>query len=194
MAGIQNERSAWLARNILPYEGAIRARIAAWRMPKFIDVDDIIQETYSKMASLDEVTHILNPKAYFTSAARNVFLIRVRREKVVSITSLFEVNYAEFSSEDPQPDQEAADRQQLYQLGRAIQALPEPARSVLELRVSGDLGYRQIGDRVGLSENAVQKLMTKSLKALAQQIGRNSGPETGADRPLHRLRVVDGNG
>src|SRR3546814_3068072 len=51
---------AWIAREIIPHEVAIRKWLAR-RWSHVIDVDDVIQEAYCRIANLASVDHIDNP-------------------------------------------------------------------------------------------------------------------------------------
>ena len=66
-------RARWLERHILPHEEALRA----WLHKKTtvgLDVDDIVQETYAILASLDSVENIQYPKTYAVKVAVSVIL------------------------------------------------------------------------------------------------------------------------
>src|SRR5690606_368265 len=81
-------RAAWLSRNILPHEPALRQQLVRWRIPHDMDVNDVIQEAYAKLATLETVEDIKNPKAYFYQVARSIILMHVRRSRVVSIQAV----------------------------------------------------------------------------------------------------------
>jgi RNA polymerase sigma-B factor len=49
---------------------------------------------------------------------------------------------------------------------RAIAALPERDREILKLRYSSDLSQAEIGERVGISQMQVSRLLTRSLTTL----------------------------
>jgi RNA polymerase sigma-70 factor (ECF subfamily) len=58
----------WVAREILPHEGRVRAWLSRqWRGA--IDIDDVVQEAYCRLSALASVDHIENPLAYFRRTA-----------------------------------------------------------------------------------------------------------------------------
>ena len=185
MAGefdFSNSRAVWLNRNVLPHEPALRAQLSRWGVPDDLDVNDVVQETYAKLASLDEVESIRNPKAYFFQIARSIILMHVRRSRVVSIQAVEQIERLGVASDVPGPDVEVSDRQQLHLLARMIAELPGASRSAMTLRLVHELSHREIGARLGMSANAVQKNLAKTLSAFMRQLGRGGTDAAEASR------------
>ena len=166
------ERALWLSRNILPQEFSIRRIIGKWRIPQGLDVDDIVQEGYAKIAALPSVSHITSPKSYFLQIARSIILMHVRRAKLISIDVLADMEHLNVSEDEPSPETQASDREQLRLLAEAVAQLGEPHRSVFVMRMIHELSYMAIGQVLSLSDNAVQKIMTRNVRNLAEKIGR----------------------
>lgn len=172
MAGIGRDRALWLARHVLPHEPGLRAQLARWRLPDDLEADDIVQECYSRVAALESVEGIRNPRAYFYSIAHRTILMHVRHSRVVSIRSVDDFDSYELPADEPSPEEQVSDREQLHLLALAVAKLPEPGRRAFLLRVVEELPHREIGNRLGLSDNAVQKSVAKSLKLLGDLLGR----------------------
>jgi len=170
-ANFPNQRVAWLSRHILPHEPALRAQLSRWRVPDDLDDDDVIQESYARLATLEDVDAIRNPKAYFFQIARSIILMHVRRSRVVSIQAVERIEQLGIASEEPGPDVQAADRQQLHLLATMIAALPSSSRMAMTLRLVHELSHREIGERLGMTANAVQKCLAKTLSTFIQQLG-----------------------
>ena len=76
---------AWIAREIIPHEVAIRKWLAR-RWSHVIDVDDVIQEAYCRIANLASVDHIDNPGGYFHQTASAVVTDQMRRAGIINFT------------------------------------------------------------------------------------------------------------
>lgn len=177
-----NDRALWLSRNILPHEPALRAQLARWRVPDDLEADDVIQETYAKLATLTGVEEIRNPKAYFFQTARSIILMHVRRSRVVSIQAVEQIERLAVASDSPGPDVQASDRQQLHLLATMIGQLPSTSRKAMIMRLVHELSHREIGDRLGMTPNAVQKCLAKSLSTFVRQLGRGGIGSSEASR------------
>lgn len=172
---ISHERTVWLARHALPNETALRVQLARWTMPPELDADDVVQEVYAKLAGLDDVARINYPRAYMITMARNIVGMHMRRGRIVPITAIEDFERIEVADQTPNPERQASDRQQLNLLANAVSDLPEKRRTAFLLRTVDDLPYHEIGRRLRMSENAVQKSIALSLKFLADRLGHGGG-------------------
>jgi len=180
MRGVSDQRALWLARHILPLEPALRAFLMRMRLPQDLDVDDVVQEAYSKLAAMESVDDIQNPRTYAFSIARTIVLMHIRRSKVVSIRAVDDIETYPVAADDPSPEQQASDRQQLHLLGLAVAELPDPSRKAFQLRMIDELSHKEIAARMGITENAVQKNIAKSIGLLLKKLGRGGNISAGA--------------
>lgn len=178
----------WLARHILPHEPALRQQLARWRLPDDLEADDVVQECYSRLASMDSVADIRTPRNYLYSVARTMILMHVRHSRVVSIRSVDNLESYDLPADEPSPEQQASDREQLHLLALAVSKLPEPGRRAFLMRVIDELPHREIGERLGLTDNAVQKSVAKSLRLLSSLLGRGGTDVRGASMPVTPTR------
>ena len=110
--------------------------------------EEITQEAFfrafSKTASFrnesDEVT-------WLCAIARNCFVDEQRRR------SRTEPIPETLPAGDTNVEQEVTDRDSSFRIHTALHAIEEPYREVFELRVFGDLSFRQIGTIFGKTEN-----------------------------------------
>lgn len=149
----------------------LRRWLRGWRLGT-LDVDDIVQETYAVLASRASVDEIRNPRAYCFQTARSVILMHLRRDKVVSIRAVEDLDRLGPVVDDPSPEQQVSDREQLHRLVDALGELPEHGRQAVLLRFVEGLTQREIGSRMGISENAAQKHIVKSVQKLMNIFGR----------------------
>lgn len=172
--GVSNERAAWLARNVLRHEAALRAWLRAKRLVG-LEIDDLVQETYAVLAGLKSVDHITDPRSYAFQVAQSLILQHVRRARVVSILNVAELDRLNIRAEEPLPDVQTSDREALFHLAAAIDALPPRCREAFTLRKIQELSYRDIAARMGVSESTVDKHLTKALGLLMQWFARDGG-------------------
>lgn len=192
MSGISQDRAIWLSRNVLPHEVALRHWLSRWRV-EALDVDDIVQETYAILAGRETVGEIRNPKAYLFQTARSVVLMHLRHAKIVSIRTVEDLDRLDPVADDPSPEQQMSDREQLHRLAKALGQLPEQGRRAVYMRFVEGLSQREIGSRLGISENAAQKHVVKSVEKLAKIFGRG-GRDVVQASTLESKRMLAPNG
>ncbi|MEJ7936152.1 sigma-70 family RNA polymerase sigma factor, partial [Sphingobium sp. AN558] len=98
------------------------------------------------------------------------------------------------AADEPSPEVQVSDREQLHLLAIAVSELPESWRRAFLLRMIDELPYRDIGERLGISDNAVQKLIAKSLGRLITGLGRSVNAGAGASKKKWQQRVREHDG
>lgn len=171
-----NDRSRWLAQNIVPHEPALRRWLRAFSALDDADVDDLVQETYAVLATRPSVDEIVDPRAYAFQTARSLFLQSVRRAKIVSIHSVADLSSLEVPDDAPSPFQHVAGREDLRQIAAAIESMPPQTRRAFTLRRVDGLSQREVAAATNLSENTVEKHIGRGIRILMAQFGRGGKP------------------
>lgn len=176
------ERALWLARYVLPHEPALRAWLQRKRVPG-LEIDDIVQETYTRLSTVQSVADIRDPKTYMFQAAHSIIVSHVRRSRIVPILAVGSLEAFDLISEAPSVEAQASDHQQLQRLAEAIATLPGKIRDVFILRRIHDMPQREVAQRLGLSESTVEKHLSKGLRLLAALFDRSgNGPSRASNR------------
>ena len=138
------DRYHWIATHILPLETQARRWLSRHvRSLGPSDIDDLIQETYSRIWSAD-VSTVRAPRAYLYATLRNLLLEHARHSKIVPMERMGEIDELLIPSEEPGPERRIAARQELEQLRALLDTLPTQCRRVLELRkIHGSHNARQ---------------------------------------------------
>jgi RNA polymerase sigma-70 factor (ECF subfamily) len=188
MTRVTAERELWLARHILPHEAALREQLVRWRLPDDLEADDVVQECYSRLAAMESVAEIQNPRSYFFSIARTTILMHLRRSRVVPIRTVDDLDSFNVILDEPSPEEQASDREQLHLLALAVAKLPDPGRKAFLLRAIDELSHREIGERLGMTGNAVQKSLSKTIQMLGNLLGRGVNADPRASNQLTQSR------
>lgn len=177
MRAIDRERTQWFLRNVLPHEPSLRRWLARAK-PLDLDVDDIIQESYAIFADLEAVDDIRFPRAYLFQVARSVITKHVRRARVVSIQTMDDLTQLDHEDEGPTPERTAIDRDQLRRLAQAIGSMPAKTQEAFVLRRIEGLSQREIAGRMAISENTVEKHISRGLRFLTDWFGNGGKPQS----------------
>jgi RNA polymerase sigma-70 factor (ECF subfamily) len=168
---VSPEVSRWFATEVQPHRPALRAWLLA-RFPTLPDVDDIVQESLSRLVQAREVSPIRSARALLFATARNLALDAVRRQRVVAFEPITD-------DTDPSVLTDAADvvasvtkQQELELLTKAIQSLPERVRQIFTLRTAYGLTQKQIAGKLGVSESTVEKQMAAGIRQCAAFFAR----------------------
>jgi RNA polymerase sigma factor (sigma-70 family) len=170
--------TAWIAREIIPHEAAIRKWLAR-RWGHVIDVEDVIQEAYCRIASLASVDHIDNPGGYFHRTASATVTDMMRRAGIINFTSMTQIEWSNVIDYEPLADRVLETRQEFERVNGLLGALSDTCRKVIELRRVEGLSRKETAERLGVSENDVKNHLVRGLQkimgAIAEQDALSSG-------------------
>ncbi len=161
MPPTDSETARWFAEEVQPHETTLRGylhRIAAWT-----DIDDLVQETYTRLLRVREKGQVRSTRGLLFATARNAARDLFRRRAVAQTTSVGEFETMQVVDEAPAPDEVVSRSQEIELLAAAIAALPERCRAVFVLRRFENLSHRDIAQRLGISEHTVEVQLTKAL-------------------------------
>lgn len=150
------DRIAWLAAHILPYEPALRAWLRQYA-PANLDPDAVIQETYGELVRLPAVDQICSPCTLAFDIARAIVLRSLGSEPAAPVTQPDRDGVCE----DPAPPARAAD---------LLAALPNPCREIFVLRKVEGLSQREAAQRLGVSEDAVERRLAKAIRGMMRAV------------------------
>jgi RNA polymerase sigma factor (sigma-70 family) len=183
MGDTVRERALWVARNILPHEPVIRAWLKRGHLYG-LDIDDVIQEMYARIVSLDQLEAIRHPKRYAFQTANSIIVDHVRRARVVSINSVGDLDDLGLAAPDASPEEQVTFRDEIREVAEALATLPERCRETLILRRVEGLSQRATAERLGVSEKAIEKYMARGVLMLMSRFGRGgkslAGPSNSA--------------
>lgn len=156
--------AVWVAREIVPHEARVRRWLARSRLSPE-DIDEVMQEAYCRIAMLPSVDHIDRPLAYMFAITRNLLLRRLKRQQVVVLEAVSEIET--WRDEDtPSPEDQTASRMSYERVLEIIARLPERCRKVVELRKIEGWSQKEIAAHLGMTEKAVEKQVWVGVRAI----------------------------
>jgi RNA polymerase sigma-70 factor (ECF subfamily) len=174
--------AAWMAREIVPHERAVRGWLSRhWRQT--VDAEDVIQEAYCRIAGLTSVDHIDNPGGYFQRTVRAVAIDLSRRAAVIDFTALSQTEWSTVMDNDPSADRTIEAGQELGRVRRMLAQLSETSRRVIELRRIEGLSRKETAERLGVSEIEVKNDLVRALQKVMRTMAEQDAQMSGDDRP-----------
>ena len=183
MKQTRTEVVAWVGSNIVPHEADLRARLRKMGVPDQ-EISDVVQDAYLSISQMASVSHIRNGRGYFFQTARMALLQRIRRERIVRIDSLTEMQALALEDDDPGPERHVSARLELAHIRLIISDLPTPCREIFELRRIQGMSQRETAERLDVSEHVVESQAARGLKLILNSI---SGGATNA-RPGRKVK------
>ena len=140
---------------------------------KFGDVDDaedVVQETFHKVLTADNLSSIENPRAYLYTAANNLALNRLEKERRHQD---YLVDNEE--GEVPSPDRAFQAQKELESLEAALMELPVKYRRTFLLSRVQHKSYVEISRELNIAVSTVEKHVIKVLRHLRSHLDEEGG-------------------
>ena len=167
----ETEQSRWFVTEVQPHRPALRAWLLA-RFPTLPDVDDLVQESLTRLVRARENGPIGSARALLFTTARNLALDAVRRQQVVRFESITDDTPLSVLADGTDVVETISKQQELELLTKAIQSLPERCRQIFTLRTAYGLTQKEIAARLGLSLSTVEKQMALGIELCAKFFAR----------------------
>lgn len=158
----------WVAREVLVHEPSLRSWLRRAVGPD--EIEDIIQESYCRIANMREISHINNGRAYLFTTAKMIIIERVRRSRVVNIETVAELDKLQLYCEERSPEDIAVARDYLNNVTRLMEQLPERCRKIFLLRKVEGLSQREVAMQLGVTEHIVENDVAKGLSLILKAI------------------------
>ncbi len=178
-AASRRELVKWVATRVMPHEAEIRAWLARSRMTQD-EIDDVIQEAYCRLYALDRFDGIDRPGAYFFSIARNLLLQQLRRQRIVRIDTVAEIEAMAPFDDSPSAERQLNAKLELARLRAVMDGLPERCRRIFEMRKVERLPQKEIAARIGVTEGIVENETRKAMTLILAALKR--GDQEASDR------------
>lgn len=185
-----DSRARWLAQHIVPHERTIRSWLA--RRTRDLDIDDIIQEMYARLASLESIEDIRNPRQYATQTAITVALNLARHARVIPMISLGDFEELGLASLEPSPERTINAQEELRELEAFLQELPPLCRTAFLMRRVEGLSQKEVAEKLKISVKTVEKYMAKSVRFLIEIYGRGGGRAVQVSKEERAGSAVEG--
>lgn len=173
----------WFCREILPHEPILMRFLARkWTHPH--EVQDIRHDIYVRILEAAEKERPTQPKAYMFSIARHILIDRARRNRVVAIDLLEDLDVLNVLVDEKTPERHASGREQLQRLTTLINRLPPRPREVVWMRRIEGLSQKDIAAKLGIAEGTVEKHLVRGIRQLADALfGLQHGEGGGIRQP-----------
>ena len=168
------EVKAWFVREVLPLE-AMLVQFLRKASRNASDVEDLRQEVYTRLyeTAKKEIPGATRPLLF--RIARHLLIDRARREQVVSIEAVENLENLNLAIDEPGPDRTVIAREELRRMQAALDQLPRRFRTAVVMRKVQGLTTREIALRLGIAEKTVEKHLTEGVRALANILYREAG-------------------
>lgn len=137
---------------------------------------ELTQEAYVRLLSFSDQHTIRHPRAFLYQTAKNLALDHLRKDKVQALHVTDFDEAAQVPADQPSAERVLLDRERVDQFLAAMETMPPRSREVFVLHRVHELSYRQIAERLNISESAVEKNIMRALTHCRHALRDGSPP------------------
>jgi RNA polymerase sigma-70 factor (ECF subfamily) len=156
----------WFLREVLPLE-AVLTQYLRHNWQDRATVADLLQEIYVRVYEAACHRRPDSTKSFVFAIAHNLLVDRVRREKVIPIETVDNLEALGVAAETPSPEAQTSARDELRRVQAALDHLPPRARQAFVLFHVEGLTPGEIATRMGISEKTVSWHLNEGVNGLA---------------------------
>lgn len=126
--------------------------------------EDVVQTSFARLAAVENLDAIDNPRAFLYAASRNLVIdyqrhLKTSNQYVEQLQSDLDHQVDEIT-----PERIFIEKQRLQVVVSTLKKMPEKRRSLLLLNRFDGLGFVEIGRKLGISESGVRKHVKRALE------------------------------
>jgi RNA polymerase sigma-70 factor (ECF subfamily) len=163
---VSDSVESWFQREILCHEAALVRFLSRW-LAEPADVQDVRHDIYVRVLEAAERERPRVARAFLFTVARHILIDRNRRNALVRMSPLEDVDSLNVLIDEVTPERQASDEQQLQRLSDLLQRLPPRCRDVVWMRRVENVPQKIIARRLGLAEATVEKHLVRGIRLLA---------------------------
>jgi RNA polymerase sigma-70 factor (ECF subfamily) len=179
----------WLTINFLPHEAELR-RMLRRVCTGPAEIDDVVQETCCRILSMASLDGVRDPKPFVFRAAKNIVLDRIKRDAVVRIEAMANLDDLDLADTAPSPERVVFARSELAWVIGLVANLPERCKNVFRARRIHGLSQQETAETLGLTDGVVEHEMMKAMRLMSDMIARSGvQQEPGDTRSIVKNRA-----
>jgi RNA polymerase sigma factor (sigma-70 family) len=156
---------AWFLREVLPLE-AVLTQFLGHHCRGQTSVADLLQDVYVRVYEAARKQFPENTKSFVFTTAHNLLVDRVRREKIIPIEAVENLEALGIAAEGPGPEAHAEARDELRRLQAALEHVAPRAREAFVLHHAGGLKPGEIAVRMNISVKTVSYHLNEAVQTL----------------------------
>lgn len=160
---------AWFVCEVLPLEADLVQYLQHHNRQRG-DLNDLRQEVYLRAFESAQVQLPQSTRPFVFAIARNVLVDRFRRERIVPIDPMSDLDSIDIPSDEPGPDRSTIARSEFRRLYDALDRLSPRCREMIVMRRVDELSRREIAARMGVSERTVKRDLNEGLRRLVEML------------------------
>jgi RNA polymerase sigma factor (sigma-70 family) len=159
---MSDDRHQWFMQQVFRHGAALQRYLRRFTSGAE-DIEDLVQETYVRLYTLEDWQAVSSPRALLFRIAHNLAVERSRRQLARATDSVADFEPLSVDTEEPAPEEQIDARRRFETFCAAVERLPPLCRRVFVLRKVYKLSHTEIAEVLGISHSTIEKHVAKGL-------------------------------
>jgi RNA polymerase sigma factor (sigma-70 family) len=189
---MSDDRHQWFMQQVFRHGAALQRYLRRFTSGAE-DVEDLVQETYVRLYTLEDWRAVSSPRALLFRIAHNLAVERSRRQLARATDNVADFDPLNVDTEEPAPEEQIDARRRFETFCAAVERLPPLCRRVFVLRKVYKLSHTEIAEVLGISHSTIEKHVAKGLMRCRDYLRDKGLLEAGdaGNSAESRRRVID---
>jgi len=156
-----------------------------------LDMEDVIQETYTRILSGPPLESIQHPKEYAVQTARGIVIDYLRRSRVVSIIGTGHLDTLSVPMREANAEERLEFQEEVDAVVDVLARMPEKLRQTLLMRRVEGLSQKEVARRLKVSESSVERYLAESVRVLVTLFGRGGKGRANSSTMTNQVGAED---
>jgi RNA polymerase sigma factor (sigma-70 family) len=161
-ATMSDNRHEWFMKQVFRHGAALHRYLRRFTSGAE-DIDDLVQETYVRIYTIDDFEIVKSPRALLFRIAHNLAVERSRRSTARATDSVGDFGALSVDTVETPPDEQIDARRRFETFCAAVDRLPPLCRRVFVLRKVHKLSHAEIAEVLGVTHSTIEKHVAKGL-------------------------------
>jgi RNA polymerase sigma factor (sigma-70 family) len=159
---MSDDRHQWFMQQVFRHGAALQRYLRRFTSGAE-DIEDLVQETYVRLYTLEDWQAVGSPRALLFRIAHNLAVERSRRQAARATDSVADFEPLSVDTQEPPPEEQIDARRRFETFCAAVERLPPLCRRVFVLRKVYKLSHTEIAEVLGISHSTIEKHVAKGL-------------------------------
>lgn len=156
------DHARWFVDEVQPHQQSLRSYIKK-SFPAVHDVDDVVQESMTRIWMARAKHPILSAKAFLFKVARHMAIDVTRRGKISPVDAVRDLDQFPVIDQKTDVIDAVTMQEKARLLAEAIATLPARCREIVVLRKLHGLSQKEVAARLGIAEKTVETQLARGL-------------------------------
>jgi RNA polymerase sigma-70 factor (ECF subfamily) len=174
------DRAKFIQQSLRPHQPRVESRLCwLFGRARREDVVDALQQAYSQIWATPSIPALKRPAAYLTAVARNILRTTMRREGIVKLSLVDDMDkiQSDLAPEPERPEDAVSREEMLRVIEEAVNRLSPKRRALFVAWMRDRIDLEKVAKERGIALSTADNELYRAIEQVKQQVLARIGPD-----------------